>query len=459
METIEVDVAVVGAGTAGLNAWKGASSAGAKTVLIDPGPLGTTCARVGCMPSKLLIAAAEIAHDASRASEFGVRIPTIEVDPVAVMERLRRMRDLFVNKTKKGIEAIQKRGGLLDARARIASAHTLELSDGRRVQAKQIVLATGSRPWIPPAYRDLGDRLLTNDEVFELPRIPESLLVVGAGAIGVELGQAFHRLGARVTVLELGDRIAGIEDEKVAAAARKIFKSEIEMHLHHELHSVKSVGGEVEICFIGDDGVEDEQQFEYVLIATGRRPALSSLGLANAGLDPLPPINPRTMQIGDSHFFVAGDVSGDRMILHEGAHDGRVAGRNAARYPEIEEAPRLTPLAIVFSDPQIATVGMRASEYDESKHIVGELDFRFQSRAKVIARDAGLMRVYADKKDGKLLGATILGPEAEHLGHTLAWAVQQGLDAADVLELPFYHPVLEEGLQGLLRDIVTQASG
>lgn len=453
MEPVDVDVAIIGAGTAGLNTWRGATEAGAKAVLIDPGPLGTTCARVGCMPSKLLIAAAEAAHRGAHASVFGVHFPTVEIDGVAVMTRLRKMRDLFVTRTKANIDRIDAKGVILHARAQVVDAHTLELSDGRRVHAKQIVLATGSRPWVPPAYRDLGERMLTNDGIFELERVPESLLVIGAGAIGLELGQSFRRLGARVTILDLGDNIAALDDEVVAGAAREIFKKELDLHLHHELRSIEAVDGGVRARFLDDEGVERDETYQYALVATGRRPALEGLGLDKAGLDPLPPVDPHTRRIGESNFFMAGDADGDRMLLHEAAHEGRIAGRNAIRFPDVEAGRRMTPIALVFTDPEIAVVGMRATELDEDVHIIGELDFRFQSRAKVLARDVGRMRVYADKSDGRLRGATVLGPDAEHLGHLLAWVIQLGLTASQVLELPFYHPVVEEGLQGVLREL------
>ena len=451
MEIIELDVAVIGAGTSGINAWRAATAEGAKALMIDPGPLGTTCARVGCMPSKVLIAAAEAAHHARHGEVFGVRVEGVHVDPVAVMERVRRMRDMFVGKT------IERMGGdkrVLSAPGRFLDAHTIEVGD-RRVVAKSIVIATGSRAVVPPPYRELGDALLTNENVFELARVPESLLVVGAGAIGLELGQAFHRLGSRVTVLDLEDRIGGLQDPLVAAKAREIFGEELDLQLRHQLRSVVREGDRVQVRFIDDRGEERNESYQYVLAATGRRPQLDGLGLGAAGLDPLPAVDPQSGQIGDSHFFLAGDVTGDRMLLHEAAHEGRIAGRNAALYPEIQRDERKVPLALVFTDPQIAVVGQRHDGIDPQRDLVAGLDFRFQARAKVLGRDRGQMQVYASPT-GKLLGAEILGPDAEHLGHQLAWVIQRGLSAAEVVELPFYHPVIEEGLEGVLKALDTQ---
>jgi dihydrolipoamide dehydrogenase len=448
-----VDVAIIGAGTAGLNAWKAATAEGASALMIDPGPLGTTCARVGCMPSKLLIAAADAAHGAERAELFGVQAGPVTVDPVAVMDRVRSMRDLFVRKTvSRGPGRAREAGALLDGRARIVAPGVLEVGE-QRLEARSIVLATGSRPWTPPPWRGLGDRVLTNDDVFELERLPGSVLVIGAGAIGLELGQAFGRLGVRVAVLDVAGRLGALDDPEVHDVALTLFRKDLEIHLRHELKHVKLVDDGVLVRFVGEDGVEREAVWERILVAAGRRANLDGLGLVTIGLDPLPEPDPRTGRLGESNVFVAGDVSGSRMLLHEAAHEGRIAGSNAARFPEVTSHERKTPLALVFSDPQIALVGLRHGDLDPEAHAVGGLDFAFQSRAKVLGRDAGRLHVYAEVVTGKLVGAAIVGPAAEHLAHLLAWAVEAGMTVAQAVDMPFYHPVLEEGLEGALKDL------
>lgn len=446
--TRNVDVAVVGAGTAGLNAWRSARATGKTALMIDPGPLGTTCARVGCMPSKLVIAAGEAAHHVRQSATFGVHTEGLTIDPVAVMQRVRTMRDVFVNKTLNSYTEAEQEGLLIREPAVFVDAHTLR-AGGETIQAKAIVLATGSAPWIPPPYREIGDALLTNESIFELEQLPKSLLVVGAGPIGLELGQAFHRLGVRVTILDLEDRIGGLADPDVAATAREVFGSELDMHLHHQLKEVKRVDDGVKVTFVADDGALRDDPFQYVLVATGRRPNLDGLGLDAAGLAPLPPRNPTTGQLGQSHLFMAGDATGDRMILHEASHEGRLAGRNAARFPtHVAEVQQQTAFGVVFSDPQITAVGVRWTDLDPSC-IIEDVDFVAQSRAKVLAKNRGRGKLYADAA-GKLIGAELLGPDVEHLGHLLAWVIQLGLSASDVVNLPFYHPVLEEALKAPL---------
>ena len=436
-----VGVAIIGAGTAGLNARRAALEAGASVALFDPGPLGTTCARVGCMPSKLLIAAADVAHTAERGGEFGVNTE-VHVDPKAVMERVRRLRDLFVSKTIQGIDHL---GAPIAEGARFVGPRTLAAGD-ERYEAGAVVIATGSRPSIPQPWRAAGDALITNERVFELERLPESLLVVGAGPIGLELGQAMHRLGVRVIVLDVAGTLAGLEDPALAEVLRESL--DVELHLRHELLAVERVPGGVRVRFRAEDGREHDDIWQHVLVAAGRSPNLEGLDLAAAGLDPMPAVDPRTGRLGESAVYLAGDVSSTRTLLHEAAHEGMIAGANAALHPNPVAHERKTRLALVFTDPQVAMVGERGAA-------VGSLDFAFQARARILNRAAGRLEVYADA-DGRLTGATVIGPDAEHLGHLLAWAVEAGLDVRQAANMPFYHPVLEEGLQSALRDLDKQ---
>ncbi len=460
-----VDVAILGAGTAGLNALRAAQREGARAVIIDPGPLGTTCARVGCMPSKLLIAAADHAHDARAARDFGLCIDDISVEGEAVLARLQRLRDHFVGHTLAGWRALWGPDGadddnpdFLRGRARFLSPTTLAVDAPSgaplaTVTARATVIATGSRPYVPPPYRDLGDRLLTNESVFELDRLPESLLVVGAGPIGLELGQAFHRLGVRVTLLDLGDRVAQITDPVVADAARAHFAAELEAYFDHELLALDPHPDHVAVRFRTSGGLVRSERFERVLVATGRRPHWADLDLEAAGLSALPAIDPLTARLGDTSIYVAGDVTGDRLIQHEAAHEGQLAGANAARHPHPQPAPRKTPLAIVFSDPQVAQVGADFASLDPEATAIGRFDMANLGRAKVHGRARGLIRVYADRDSRRLLGGTLLSPAAEHLAHSLAWAIQLGATVDSALDLPFYHPAYEEGLGSALKDL------
>jgi dihydrolipoamide dehydrogenase len=169
-------------------------------------------------------------------------------------------------------------------------------------------------------------------------------------------------------------------------------------------------------------------------------------------------VNPQTAQCGSAPIFFAGDVDGRQPLLHEAADEGRIAGENAMRWPNVVEHERRTPLAIAFTDPQMALVGKRFADLPAGLHAVGSVSFEDQGRARVAARNRGLVRIYAETQSCTLLGAEMFGPEMEHLAHLLAWAVQQRMKVPHALTMPFYHPVLEEGLRTALRDLARQLS-
>jgi dihydrolipoamide dehydrogenase len=453
---LSVDVAVIGAGTAGLAAYRAARAAGASAVLIEGGPYGTTCARVGCMPSKLLIAAAEAAHAVERAPLFGVHAGKPRVDGREVMGRVRRERDRFVGFVLRGVESIPEADRLV-GQARFLDGRTLQVEGGPRGSARAIVIATGSYPTVPPMLRGLGDRLVVNDDVFSWETLPRSVAVFGPGVIGLELGQALARLGVRVVILGRGGRLGPITDPVVQRAALEAYGAELELDPDAHVSSVQRIGDEVEIHYRGPRGDARIERFDYVLAATGRAPHVAGLDLARAGiaLDAQgAPITDRlTLQAGGSAIFAAGDVSTHAPILHEAADEGRIAGENAARYPQVQPGQRRAPLGIVFTDPQIAIVGGGYEAVKNLPHAVGEVSFDDQGRSRVMLRNRGHLRVYGDPATGRFLGAEMLGPDAEHIGHLLSWALQAGMTVGRMLEMPFYHPVVEEGLRTALRDL------
>jgi len=222
---IETDVAVIGAGTAGLAAYRAVKAAGKRALLIEGGAHGTTCARVGCMPSKLLIAPAEAAHAAARFPAFGMQAVDVKVDRRAVMERVRAERDRFVAFVTDDVEALPE-SDKLRGHATFIDDRTLLVDDRVLVKAASIVIATGSSPVFPAAWRALGDRLATNEDVFEWNQLPESVAVFGPGVIGLELGQAFHRLGVRVKVFGRGGGVGPLSNPSLIDYARKVFCKE-----------------------------------------------------------------------------------------------------------------------------------------------------------------------------------------------------------------------------------------
>ncbi|ARP97445.1 dihydrolipoyl dehydrogenase [Bordetella genomosp. 13] len=456
MKTLHTDVAVIGAGTAGLAAYRAARAAGKRALLIEGGVYGTTCARVGCMPSKLLIAAAEAAHAAAHGAPFGVHVDgTVRVDGAEVMARVKRERDRFVGFVLEGVENIPAEDKLR-GHARFVSDSVLRIDGHTDVHPASVVIASGSSPSIPGPLRGLGDRLVVNDDVFAWDDLPRRVAVFGPGVIGLELGQALSRLGVQVRVFGVSGSLGGITDPAVRQRARKAFQEEFYLDPDARVLEIARIGDEVEVRYVALDNTERTERFDYVLAATGRRPNVDGLDLQNTtlALDArgVPVYDRVTMQAGQSAIFIAGDANADAPLLHEAADEGRIAGDNAARFPDVRPGMRRAPLGVVFSDPQIALVGASYARLEPGSFVAGEVDFGDQGRSRVMLKNRGMLRVYADIETGRFLGAEMVGPSAEHIGHLLAWAAQQELTVARMLEMPFYHPVVEEGLRTALRD-------
>jgi len=459
MTPIQVDVAIIGAGTAGMGAYRSARAHADSVLLIEGGAYGTTCARVGCMPSKLLIAAAEAAHQARHAEPFGVQVRGVTIDGAAVMARVQRERDRYVGFVLETIDVIAP-DDRLKAEVKFQDANTLMTEHGQLIYAKRIVIATGSIPVLPPVLKGLSAHLLTNENVFDLPSLPTRLAVFGPGVLGMELAQAMSRLGVHVKVFGVGGGIAGIHDPAIRDYANQIFNDEFYLDACAQVKSVTETATGVDVNYLHRDGSWQTESFDYVLAATGRAPNVAGLGLENTHL----PLNERgvplfdrhTLRCGDSSIFIAGDASNDRPLLHEAADQGRIAGANAGRYPDIQTGLRRAPLAVVFTDPQIASVGFNLKQLNEQfkgRFEEGLVSFEDQGRSRVILRNKGILKVYGEQGSGLFLGAEMFGPAAEHVGHLLAWAAQQRMTVSSMLEMPFYHPVIEEGVRTALRDL------
>lgn len=464
MKTIQVDVAVIGAGTAGLSAYRAAKAAGATVTLIEGGEHGTTCARVGCMPSKLLIAAADAAYAVSEAPHFGIHVDgPVRVSGREVMDRVRRERDRFVGMVLHEVQEIPD-ADRIHGHARFVSNHMLEIADQARITAKTVVIATGSRAARLDSYSSLGDRLIISDDVFNWRDLPKAVAVIGPGIIGLELGQALHRLGVEVVVLGRGGRVGGLSDPDVLASAISIFKQEFTLEPNAQIVDMRRDGDRIALRRSVSNGAQETGHFDYVLVATGRTPNVTGIGLDNTTIKldakGVPLFDPATAQAvsadGASPIFIAGDANNFIPLLHEAADEGHIAGGNAARFAldkPISPSLRRAPVAVVFTDPQIGIVGGGFRALLAGTFATGQVRFEDQGRAKIIDKNKGLLNIYGELGTGRLLGAEMLAPAAEHLAHLLAWALQNKMTVAQMLQMPFYHPVIEEGVRTALRDL------
>ncbi|WP_345797965.1 dihydrolipoyl dehydrogenase [Castellaniella sp. MT123] len=459
-QRIDCDVAIVGAGSAGLPAYRVVRDAGLKPLLIECGPHGTMCARVGCMPSKLLIAAAEAAAAIRHAPGFGITVSGApQVDGVAVMDRVRRERDRFVGFVVDDVQAMPPEHRL-DAQVEFLRDGVLQSDQGHEIHAGRIILSTGTRPNIPDIYQPLGDLAIVNDDVFDWRDLPRSVLLVGSGVIGVELGLALARLGVRVRVLNRSGSFAHLADPAVRATAVELLAPELNLVQGARVTTVRRDGDQAVIGWSVGDGPETQERFDRVLLTAGRQPVLESLHLERTSMPlndrGMPHFDPGTLQVWGHPVFLAGDVTGLHEIQHEASDDGRLAGHNAAAWPNVQALPRRASMAVVFSNPQIMQVGRGFRAYDAGSMAIGAVDWTRQGRSRVMLRNQGLLHVYMRRVDHRFIGAEMVGPDAEHVAHLLAWALQMELTVPQMLNLPFYHPTIEEGVRTALRQAVRQ---
>lgn len=453
--TRSVEVAVIGAGHAGLNAIKEIRKLTDEYVLINGGALGTTCARFGCMPSKVAIHLAETYKQRDRFERYGIEgSQEIRLNQETALEHIRDLRDTFVDLVLANTTDEMDERHLIEGFAEFEDAHTLRIGD-QKLRAEKTIIATGARSYVPPQwYEEFGDGILTVDNLFELEALPQSVAVIGLGPIGVEIGQALHRMGVSVFGFEKSDRIARIGDPEVSQTTVDILKREFPI----------AVGQAPSICRVGDRfrvfTDELDADVEKVFVALGRKANTDSLQLERLGLSRIAnelPLNPATLQIGKLPIYLAGDATGGIASLQRAAEQGRVSGFNAVHRKPIRLSEK-TPMSIIFTEPNIAFVGRSWDELDPEKLAVATRRFGPVGRALIMGQNRGLLRVYANRRDQKLVGATMVGPRVEHLAHLLSWAIEAGMTVERALEMPFYHPVIEEALQETLEDLHVELS-
>lgn len=449
----QCEVIIIGAGSAGLSARDEVAKVTDSYVVVDPGPLGTTCARVGCMPSKALIEAANAYHRRHLLSGFGVRgADQLKISPSSTLEHVRGLRDRFVASVTEGMQSWQE--NFRQGAARFVSPEVVRVGE-KDIGFKRAIIAAGSAPLVPSAWQPYVQQIIDSDTIFDKCDMPAALAVVGLGSIGLELGQALSRLGADVTGFDPLATVGGLTSSRLQKVAVDIFREEFDIYF--EAVEPVRAGSDSLMVRAGnrDFGVD------AALLAVGRKPSLDALELENAGIEigdnGFPEFNKSTLRIESSNFYIAGDVSGQRPVLHEAVDEGRIAGYNAVRGEDLAFRRRV-PIQITFSDPNIAVIGAARGELDEGEvdYVVGDIDFSRQGRAKLKQRARGAAEIYLDRSDGKLLGAELIAPNGEHLAHMLATALTLEASVEDLLATPFYHPVLEEGLRTALKDAASR---
>lgn len=462
MKEIKADIVIIGAGSAGMSAFKEASVYNKDIYLIEKNTYGTTCAKVGCMPSKLLIAAADTVHKMNNSKSFGIHLSgDVIVNGKEVMKRVKAERDRFVGFVLEDIKQFPTDKKII-GEAIFIDNNTLKVDDSLLINFKQAIIATGSRPRVTKKYKDeLKDKLIVNDDIFYWDDLPRSVAINGLGVIALEIGQALHRLGVRVHFFVRSNNFVSISDAIILQKAKEIFQEELNITFNIKINP-KLKNNQVEIEYFKNQN-KTVEYFDYLFEAAGRLPNIDNIGLENLDIkcDKLrvPIVNKFTMQTSIPNIFIAGDASNQLPLLHEASDQGKIAGKNSALYPNCIIGLRRSPIGIVFSDPNIAFVGnsfkFLQSTYKDSfdlNIVIGESSFVNQGRSRIMLVNKGHIRIYALANDGMFLGAEMIGPQIEHIAHLLSWAHQQKMTIMQMLDMPFYHPVIEEGLRSALRD-------
>lgn len=453
------DIIIIGAGTAGISAYKEAIKHTQNILIINKGPWDTTCARVGCMPSKVLISSANRMHDIQHAYEVSLAVQS-QIDTTQIMPHVRQLRDRFTAATRQDVEKWNT-AHKISAEAKFINANTVE-ANGQHYQAKTFILAVGSTPNYNQSWKNkLQHRLITSDDIFELPELPKSLAVIGSGVIALELAQAMTRLGVKTTIFARSRKVGSLTSPELQVTAQEVLSQELDIHFEVLPEQVSLENDKVHITYKENHQTQN-CEVDYLLSATGRSSLLSSLALDHIDqsfqdLKNLP-INEKTKQLADYPIFVIGDAHTAKPIQHEAATDGRNVVKNCLRFPNIEEINSICPLAIVFSSPEMATAGLSHKQLLQN-HILfatGKVSYERQGRALVLGKNKGAVEVYVDVQSRKLLGAELFVESAEHMAHLLSWLIAEGLTIDEILAKPFYHPTLEEGLRTALVNALKQ---
>ena len=445
---VEVDVAIVGGGPGGYSAAFRCAELGLETVVIDAGKrLGGACLFEGCIPSKALLHVAALIEDAERARELGVDFgePRVSLDPLRKWKSER-----VVGRLAHGLASVAKSKSVdvIGGRAVFESSRELRVEgeEPQKVRFKHAIVATGSAPARLPGLAVAGDRLLDSRAALELAEIPEKLLVIGGGYIGLELGQVYAALGSRVALVEMTDGLLpGVDRALVQPLARRCEKLFAKIRLGTKVTSLTETGSAVEARF----GADEAETFDRVLVAVGRRPASAGLGLeqTRAAVDArgFVTVDDRC-RTADLAIYAVGDVTGKPMLAHRAMRQGKVAAEVIAGRPAAFD--NVVVPAVVFTDPEVAWCGL--SEADAAREgravKVAKREWASSGRALTLGRSDGLTKIVADPDTGRVLGVGIVGPGAGELIAEGALAVETAMTVEDLAVTIHTHPTLSETL-------------
>ena len=449
MRKPDYDIVVIGGGPAGLAIGHFAPKLGARVAIVEEGQLGGDCTWSGCVPSKALIASARAASAGRNRAALGLPPlpPPARVEIGPVLARIKALQAQIHEESDRpellvGVDVITGRG-------RFVSADAIEV-DGRRITAATFVIATGARPVVPPIPGLAESGYLTNHSIWEIARLPDRLTVIGGGPIGLELGQAFQRLGSQVTVVEMAPQILPRAEADVAQALRAELEAEgMIIHTRTAATEVQCEGDQHRVMLRGPEG-ELTAEGDALLVAVGQRPNASDLGLEAAGVRTRDGGGVRVdaqLRTSNKRVYACGDVIGGYQFTHTAAYEASVVMHNALFPLRKQRADYATTPWVVFTDPEVAGVGLTEAEA-RAKHGEGvhayERSFRELDRALLDGRCPGFLRIVTVGRRRKIVGAQIVGPSAGELIQEQVLAISRGMNAMELAMTHHAYPTLNE---------------
>ena len=447
MKKHDFEVAIIGGGSGGYAAARTAAAAGLKTVVIEGGAeVGGLCILRGCMPTKALLYAAEVKHLAEHAATWGVRAGKVGFDFAKVMARKNAQIKDFADFRGQQLDAGKFK--FIRANARFLDAHTVELSNGKKITAKQFVIATGSRvaPSPLPQLDEVG--FITSDEAVALKQLPKSLIILGGGAIACEFAQFFARFGVKVTLIQRSETILKEFDAEAGIEVAKVFRREgISVFTGTKLVGAKRKGKLKSVLF-EQNGKTVSVAAEEILFALGRVPNTASLGLENAGVktENRRVVANGKMQTSAPHIFAAGDCTGPHEIVHIAIQQGETAVHNIVKPKVPRRMDYRLLISVVFTEPQVATVGLTEKEAAARKipFLVASYPFNDHGKSLIMEAKDGFVKLLANPKTGEILGGACVGPVGGELIHEIVITMAKRMTVHELAAAPHYHPTLAE---------------